>query len=104
LILSGSFEQIISYFFFVVVFFIALTVAGVFRIHKAPFSGYKTLLYPLTPIFFLLVTSVVLLMIAMKNPLQSFSGSFVVLLGLPVYYLYFVGTRSKDGLDKKDPV
>jgi APA family basic amino acid/polyamine antiporter len=104
LILSGTFEQIISYFFFVVVFFIALTVAGVFRIHKAPFSGYKTFLYPLTPIFFLLVTAIVLLMIAMKNPLQSFSGTIVVLLGLPVYYLYFVGTRSDNGLDKNDPV
>src|SRR5205085_2011762 len=52
LVFSGSFEQIISYFFFIVVFFIALTVAGIFRIHKREFSGYKTFLYPVTPIFF----------------------------------------------------
>lgn len=86
LILSGTFEQIISYFFFVVVFFIALTVAGLFKIHKTEFSGYKTFLYPLTPIFFLLITAVVLLMIAMKNPFQSFLGVAVVLLGIPVYH------------------
>jgi APA family basic amino acid/polyamine antiporter len=86
LILSGTFEQILSYFFFVVVFFIALTVAGLFRIHKKEFSGYKTFLYPLTPIFFLLVTAVVLMMIAMKNPKESFLGVAVVLLGLPVYH------------------
>jgi len=86
LILSGSFEQIISYFFFVVVFFIALTVAGVFKIHGRAFEGYKTFLYPLTPIFFLAITALVLLMIAMKNPFQSFLGVAVVLLGLPVYH------------------
>lgn len=87
LILSGTFDQILSYFFFVVVFFIALTVAGLFKIHKEEFSGYKTYLYPLTPIFFLFITAIVLLMIAMKNPVQSFLGVAVVLLGLPVYYL-----------------
>ncbi len=86
LILSGTFEQIISYFFFVVVFFIALTVTGLFKIHKTEFTGYKTFLYPFTPIFFLLITAVVLLLIAMKNPFQSFLGVAVVLLGLPVYH------------------
>lgn len=89
LILSGTFEQIISYFFFVVVLFIALTVAGLFKIHKTEFSGYKTILYPLTPIFFLAVTALVLLMIALQNPLQSFLGVGIVLLGIPVYYLIF---------------
>jgi len=89
LILSGSFEQIISYFFFVVVFFIALTVAGLFKIHTREFSGYKTLLFPFTPIFFLLITSIVLFFIAMRNPLQTFLGVAVVLAGLPVYHLVF---------------
>ena len=89
LILSGTFEQIISYFFFVVVLFIALTVAGLFKIHKTKFSGYKTILYPFTPIFFLVVTTLVLLMIALRNPVQSFLGVGIVLLGIPVYYLVF---------------
>ena len=92
LVLSGNFEQIISYFFFVVVFFIALTAAGIFKIHKREFSGYKTFLYPFTPIFFLMVTVIVLMLIAMRNPLQSFLGAAVVLLGLPVYY-FFLGSK-----------
>ncbi|HEY0460658.1 MAG TPA: amino acid permease [Pyrinomonadaceae bacterium] len=96
LILSGTFEQIISYFFFVVVFFIALTVAGIFKIHKNDFAGYKTILYPWTPVFFLVVTAVVLLLIAMRNPLQSFLGAAVVLLGLPVYYLILGKKRTTD--------
>jgi APA family basic amino acid/polyamine antiporter len=97
LVFSGSFEQIISYFFFIVVFFIALTVAGIFKIHRREFRGYKTFLYPATPIFFLTVTAIVLLMLAVKNPLQNLLGIVVVLLGLPFYYLYFKGKNN--GLD-----
>jgi APA family basic amino acid/polyamine antiporter len=89
LILSGTFQEIISYFFFVVVLFIAMTVAGLFKIHKREFDGYKTTLYPFTPLFFLFVTTLVLLMIAMRNPFQSFLGVAVVLVGVPVYYLLF---------------
>jgi APA family basic amino acid/polyamine antiporter len=96
LIFSGNFEQILSYFFFIVVFFIALTVAGIFRIHGREFSGYKTSLYPLTPIFFLLITAFVLLLIAMEDPVRSFAGAGVVLLGLPVYYFILGSKRNKD--------
>jgi APA family basic amino acid/polyamine antiporter len=89
LILLGNFEQILSYFFFVVVLFIVLVAAGLFKIHKSEFSGYKTIFYPFTPLFFLTITVLVLLMIAMRNPHQSFFGASVVLLGIPVYYLFF---------------
>lgn len=104
LILSGTFEQIISYFFFVVVAFIALTVAGLFKIHKTEFSGYKTILYPLTPGFFIFVTAIVLLMIAMRNPFQSFLGVAVVLLGVPVYYLVFSKKHGRNAELRKEEV
>jgi basic amino acid/polyamine antiporter, APA family len=89
LILSGSFEQILSFFFFIVVFFLALTVAGLFKIRKREFDGYKTILFPITPIFFLTITAIVLLLIAMRNGFQTILGIAVVLLGIPVYYLIF---------------
>lgn len=107
LVLSGSFNEIISYFFFVVVLFVALTVVGLFRIRKRPFSGYRTPIFPLTPLFFLAITAVVLFFIAMKNPKQTVVGAAVVLLGVPVYYLIF---RSKplqtqdDGMDQDNTV
>ena len=87
LILSGTFEQIIGYFFFVVVLFIALAVAGLFRLRRRPHEGYRTPLYPLTPLFFLAITAFVLLLIAMQQSKETFLGLGVVTLGLPVYYL-----------------
>ena len=89
LIVVGNFEQILSYFFFIVVLFVALAVAGVFKIHKREFAGYKTMFYPVTPLFFLTITAVVLTLIALKNPVQSFLGATIVMLGIPVYHLFF---------------
>ena len=89
LILSGSFQQILSYFFFVVVLFIAMAVAGLFRLRSREHNGYRTWGYPVTPVFFLALTGVVLMLIAAQNPIQTALGVAVVLLGLPVYYIVF---------------
>lgn len=88
LILTGSFNEIISYFFFAVVLFIAIAVAGLFRLRKRPHEGYRTPAFPATPLFFLGVTAVVLMLIAAQNPVQAGLGVAVVLLGLPVYYIF----------------
>lgn len=102
LIAAGTFETIIAYFFFVVVLFIALAVAGLFRVHGRDFDGYKTPFFPFTPLFFLAITGVVLLMIAMKNPFQSFLGVVVVAAGVPVYYFLLRNKEVSDGLDQND--
>ncbi|MEP6924734.1 MAG: amino acid permease [Pyrinomonadaceae bacterium] len=100
LILLGTFEQILSYFFFIVVLFIGLTVAGLFKIRKQTFDGYRTPLFPLPPLVFLGLTAIVLILIAMRNPFQTILGTAVVLLGLPVYYLFFARKGNfKNGLD-----
>ncbi|HJS50410.1 MAG TPA: amino acid permease [Pyrinomonadaceae bacterium] len=104
LILAGDFQQILSYFFFVVVLFIGMTVASLFVLRRGEFDGYKTPLYPLTPIVFLAITAIVLVFIGMRDPARTLLGVTVVLIGLPVYYLVF---RNKggttDGLDQNDP-
>ncbi|HBB97192.1 MAG TPA: hypothetical protein DC054_17580 [Blastocatellia bacterium] len=95
LVLVGTFNTIISYFVFVVVIFIALTVAALFVLrHKAPDAGgYRTPLYPLTPIIFLILIALLLFLMGGHNPRQAIMGVGVVALGLPVYYLFFRGQR-----------
>jgi basic amino acid/polyamine antiporter, APA family len=91
LVVLGSFNQIVSYFIFVVVIFIALTVAALFLLRRK--SGhtpqYLTSGYPLTPVIFLLLVAVLLFLLASNNPKQAFGGAGVVALGIPVYYLLF---------------
>jgi APA family basic amino acid/polyamine antiporter len=91
LVLSGTFEQIISYFFFVVLVFIWLTVFGLFLLRRRGTTQleYSTPGYPFTPIVFLVLLFVMLFLLGMGQPKQSFLGVGVVLLGVPVYYLIF---------------
>ena len=91
LVLTGTFNQIVAYFFFVAVAFIALAVAAVFvlRRRRGRLTGYRTPGYPLTPLFFLVVAGTLLFLLARNDTRQAFLGVGVVLLGVPVYYLFF---------------
>jgi len=91
LVLLGTFNTIISYFVFVVVIFIALTVIALFVLrHKTSGNiAYRTPGYPATPIIFLVLITLLLLLLAGHSPAQALLGVAVVALGLPVYYLVF---------------
>lgn len=91
LVVAGNFNEIVSYFIFVVVVFVGLTVAALFKFRRADPGGgrYLTPGYPLTPIVFLVMLMVLLVLLAGNNPLQAFLGVAVVSLGFPVYlFLY----------------
>ncbi|MDQ5845257.1 MAG: amino acid permease [Acidobacteriota bacterium] len=91
LVAAGSFNQIIGYFIFVVVIFVALTVAGLFLLRRKSSShpGYSTPGYPITPILFLLLVGLLLFFLGSSNLTQSMLGVGVVALGVPVYYFFF---------------
>jgi len=75
---SGTFNQIIGFFVFVTVLFVAATVAGLFRIRRrSPDASYRTWGYPFTPVLFLVLAAVVLFLVAARSPrrLRLASGS-----------------------------
>ena len=89
LVIAGSFEQIVAYFVFITVTFIALTVAAVYvqRRRQSAAPPYLTPGYPITPAIFLSLVLVLLVLIGMNNPWQALAGTAVVALGLPVFEL-----------------
>ena len=93
LILSGSFNQIVAYFIFVTVLFLALTVAGLFRVRRRSAATAepppRTPGYPVTPVVFLILVAVLLFLIAGHNPVQAALGIGIVGLGAPVYWWVF---------------
>jgi len=97
LVLLGSFDTIISYFIFVVVIFIGLTVASIFVFRRRDSKNSAVALtpaYPLPPVVFLLLTALILLLLGGRRPLEAVLGVAVVLLGLPVYYFVVRGRPS----------
>jgi basic amino acid/polyamine antiporter, APA family len=90
LVLLGTFNQILSYFVFITVLFVGLTVAGVFVLRRRDAApAYRTPGYPATPLFFLLLVALMLFLLAGHNPLQAALGAGIVGLGAPVYYFVF---------------
>lgn len=91
LVALGTFNQIISYFIFVVVIFIALTIAALFVLRRRDSQRPKYLTpgYPLTPVLFLVLVTLVLFLLGINNPRQAVLGVLVVALGVPVYFLFF---------------
>ncbi|MHC5537023.1 APC family permease, partial [Singulisphaera rosea] len=93
LVISGTFEQILAYFFFVTVAFLVLTVLGVYPLARR--DGNDLTLrsripgYPITPLLFLFPIALLLVLLAAGRPVQTLLGSVVVLLGLPVYQFAF---------------
>jgi basic amino acid/polyamine antiporter, APA family len=95
LAVSGTFDQILGYFFFTVIAFLALTIAAVFVLRgRSPTpSAYQTPGYPVTPLLFLVPIFFILILLAMDSPVRASLGVAVVALGVPVYWLVF--RRSK---------
>ena len=87
LVLLGTFNEIVSYFVFVTVLFVALTVASLFILRRRQgIASYQTPWYPVTPLIFLLLVIGLLVLLAGHSPLQAGLGIAMVALGIPVYY------------------
>lgn len=91
LVVLGTFQQIVSYFIFITVFFVGLTVAGlsVLRRREGSAVAFRTPGYPVTPAVFLVLVAALLVALAAHNPLQAALGAGIVALGAPVYLLIF---------------
>jgi len=106
---SGTFNQIIGFFVFITVLFVAATVAGLFRIRRrSPDASYRTWGYPFTPALFLLLAGVVLVLVAYRSRWQAALGVGIVALGAPVYFWFFrrrltLQPAGLDDLDSHDP-
>jgi APA family basic amino acid/polyamine antiporter len=93
LCLTGTYGQLLDYVIFAALIFYALTTVGLFRLRKLRPDAerpYRALGYPILPaLYIFLATAIaVILLIADKTRAQAFSGLGIVLLGVPVYFLW----------------
>jgi len=91
LVTLGTFTQILAYFVFITVLFVALTVAGLFVLRRRATADapYRTPGHPVTAVIFLVLVALLLVLLAGHNPFQAALGAGIVGLGLPVYFVAF---------------
>ena len=91
LVLSGSFEQLLTYVVFMSWLWFALAALAIFAYRRhgpeAP-RPFRTPGYPATPVVFVLAALVIVVNTIVAQPLQSLVGLGFALVGVPAYFLW----------------
>jgi basic amino acid/polyamine antiporter, APA family len=93
LCLTGTYGQLLNYVIFAALIFYALTTIGLFILRaKRPDveRPYKAVGYPVLPALYVALASLVavILLVAPRTRTEAFSGLVLVLIGVPVYFLW----------------
>ncbi len=91
LCLSGSYGDLLDYVIFVVLVFYMITVGGVFVLRKKMPDAerpYRAFGYPVVQALYILALGAIAVDLLIYKPLYTWPGLGIVLLGLPVYFVW----------------
>jgi len=91
LCLSGTYGDLLDYVIFAVLIFFTLTILAIFvlRVKRPDIPRpYKAFGYPVIPALYILTTTAIMVILLMYKPNYTFPGLGIVLLGIPVFYLW----------------
>ncbi len=91
LCLSGTYSNLLDYVIFAVLLFFTLTIIAIFILRtKRPDipRPYKAFGYPVIPGIYILTTSFIMVILLIYKPNYTFPGLILVVLGIPVYYIW----------------
>jgi APA family basic amino acid/polyamine antiporter len=88
LVLSGTFDQLLTYTGFAVILFSALAVLSLFFVRRTPSEAatFRAWGYPWAPALFCLVSFAIVVNTVMEEPGVAFAGLGVMAAGVPVYW------------------
>jgi basic amino acid/polyamine antiporter, APA family len=91
LCLSGTYNNLLDYVIFAVLLFFTLTILAIFILRKKRPDierPYKAFGYPVIPALYILTTLIVMIILLIYKPNYTFPGLAIVLLGIPVFFLW----------------
>ena len=91
LCLSGTYGDLLDYVVFAALLFYIMTISGIFILRrKQPDAErpYKAFGYPFLPALYIILATVMMIVLLIYKPLYTWPGLMIVLLGLPVYYIW----------------
>jgi APA family basic amino acid/polyamine antiporter len=91
LCVSGSYSQLLDYIIFAVLVFYILTIVGLFVLRRkwpaAP-RPYRALGYPVLPGLYIVMATWICIVLLRYKPQYTWPGLVLVLIGIPVYFLW----------------
>src|SRR5436190_5810619 len=91
LCLSGRYGDLLDYVIFAVLIFYILTIAGIFVLRRTRPDmerPYRAIGYPVLPIIYIAVAGLIEILLLLYKPNYTWPGLIIVLLGIPVYFLW----------------
>jgi APA family basic amino acid/polyamine antiporter len=91
LCLSGKYGDLLDYVIFATLLFYIMTIAGLFILRKKRPDAerpYKAFGYPLVPALYILAAAAICVDLLIYTPKPAWIGLGIVLLGVPVYYVW----------------
>ncbi len=98
LCLSGSYGQLLDYIIFAVLVFYILTIMGLFVLRfKRPNADrpYKAFGYPILPAIYIVMALFIDVVLLLYKPQYTWPGLIIVLLGIPVYFIWSRGSAAR---------
>ena len=99
LCLSGTYSDLLDYVVFAVLIFYVLTISGIFILRKKMPNAerpYKAFGYPAIPSLYIVVASLICIDLLFVRPNFTWPGLIIVLVGIPVYYLWNISRKNLD--------
>jgi basic amino acid/polyamine antiporter, APA family len=91
LCLSGTYSDLLDYVIFAVLIFFTLTILAIFILRKKRPDiprPYKAFGYPVIPAIYILTTITIMVILLIYKPRYTFPGLIIVIMGIPVYYIW----------------
>jgi APA family basic amino acid/polyamine antiporter len=106
LVLSGTYSDLLDYVIFAVLLFYILTIAGVFVLRRTQPDlerPYRAFGYPVLPAIYIAVAGLIEVLLLLYKPSNTWPGLIIVLLGIPVYYIWRRGRQARE-IEEEDEV
>ena len=97
LCVSGSYGQLLDYIIFAVLVFYILTIFGLFvlrKTHPEAERPYRAVGYPVLPAIYIVMALFIDVVLLRYKPQYTWPGLIIVLLGIPVYYLWSLRAKT----------
>jgi APA family basic amino acid/polyamine antiporter len=91
LTLTGTYTDLLDYVIFAVLLFYILTIAGIFVLRRTRPDmerPYRALGYPVLPAAYIAIAGLIEVLLLLYKPNYTWPGLIIVLLGVPVYFLW----------------